>query len=473
MNRNWSDTSKLILALANKQTEVLFRPEILSKFFVDDPSLTNISRIIGMEWLTSKYLEKLNKPMQESNLFPLFGEEMINLNPINGGMIYFDEISEICDIGLNIKMPILKYETDKKFAPLTMTRKSWLNESVIAVTICTPDTHLPKKHLYPSITLEKETLVWLNEELSQRNRFLLPESLTKSDEKSVKISREDIKIFDQNDKYYTVINMGGEPILLNRINSKNSQGEVTLIRLPEEEILLIRQLRPLIGKLETGTPRGWAKENLSFIDEASALSGMKVTGKEQVIKNTLWQTRYTDYARLNFNIVIFNKYSPKISENTEQVLSESGMESSSPVRFTDKQIWQEILYSHLWEATTITAIGLMWLRLNLIRITERGYKLGMIFEHRKWHSGLSGLDLPRVPVGTGEKLTELMPDSGCKRIFNNVEKIKTTDLPGGHTYEFLSTQTIFDNYLSGEFDALAGAAIMVGLMREGLIELTH
>ncbi len=469
MSSNWGEVAEKIQKLSGLSDSVT-RPQILNKPFFSDPQLEHQVFDLGKNWLVHEYLERLNLPMRKTGLWPLFGTEMIKFTPRQGGMVYFDQgVTNIKDVGADVKMPLLPF-SDGIYAPLTMTKVAYDQSGALGICVVEPRAILPAGQSRGRIVMESSTLKWINKELKDRQRVLLPDILLKYQPGSLKVTKKDIKIFDDNNVFYTVVNIAGNPVLFNRVNESGSEGEVSLVRFSDGKILLVDQLRHLTGGRERAAVRGWSKTKLNYLQELVAISGIDISGKPKILRHTAYQSRFTDFVKVNLNTVIFENESKNTSSNG-LFISETGVESAQTVLLNDHELWQQIQSGIIWDAHTIYIAALTWLKLGLIKITMEGEGKGLVLEKRAWASGLEGYDLPRIPVASGQKITELMPDCGSKRIFNPVEIIGVSALPKPRKYVYQSVSEVLQNFSAGGYDLLTGAGLIVGLIHTGLISL--
>jgi hypothetical protein len=482
--KNWVKAAEEIRAMfgislsGNKDN--LPQPEILRRPFFEDPRMEFAVREMGKENLAEIYLEKLNAPLREAGVYPLFGSEMIKFSTQVGGMVYFDGVTEVLEVGDDLRMAVMPFSDFRsdwlafkgRFAPLMYTREAFERSGALGVAIVPLDTPLPHAgQIRGRIRLEKETLDWLNSELMQRNRITLPERLTEDGENARKITKEEIKIFDQNSNFYTIVNIGGQTLRFSRINAEKSEGEVFLVRTSDTEIIIAEQLRPLMGVREKGVIRGFPKKSrkdIEFNDEVDA----NLRKNELVEIGKMISSRLYDYTHPDLYFVRVQKGFKWGEHEAKLVVNEIGFESLYPLEVTERQMWDQIAAGNIWEVFTITALTKLWLSEKSIRISESAHNMGIILEHRAWAGGDEGLTVPYIHINAGVKISEVVPDSGTSRIIHPVNLIKPGELPTGHKYEIVPVAEFLNRIITGEFDTSTISAVMTALIQRGGVELT-
>jgi len=467
--------------------------------------------------LVEQRVEKLNKPLRESHLVPLFQRRDIEVADASQNRTELQSTERVIpfskDRGVYFALhPALfrkEPEARGQFLPLYLTEQAANKGDILVPFVRLSDVSMERQKNLKQMSepvMTDELLNSINaglsdssiEDESKRNlRATLPNELS---EVKGPFTVRGYKIIDDNKRFYSGLvleteNVNGDqgeiPLLINANSGKGkpdegSHGTVYVVEIGDE-IVLGRQYRPLVpqeylpeGQVDnTEIPRGFPRAILDRLGELKEELNLSQEDITQYNLGVMKQDPTTDYVLPLFMAVTVNQ------ETANKINSKgAGFERIAPFRANRKDVVSMIQKGEIWDTHSVAGIGAYLLKEgNLLPSSDvRGFvpssdikNLGVVLENtfQVQYAHYSPQTLRGSVVGS---VGRVAVDSGKARIFPQIastvwgERQLSQLESNGVNLKVVPAEEALNAIANGQYDIVTASVLLKTFLVEGILK---
>ena len=466
--------------------------EAISEVF-SNASIKEAARKELFDKLLGEHIDRLNTPLREASLAPLFTEtEYLMTTELK--FPWFEKAKGVVKLANGVAMPLIdtfwgfKKDTNEpiigQFGFLMLTQEEMQRNGAIQLVFTRGEVSLPEGEVKGQFRIASELLQTVNKGLTERGRANLPDTFGQIDnEGSPAVAGVDFH--DENQRFFTIVtfHLGDGtsfPLLFNRLDEKGSHGEVSTIIFSDGTFGINWNAgRVLLQKIVPEIPRGFAKQGEdkwahlwteTGLKPYEEMSGREIRFADFVEGSLLMQDPRTDFVFPTFNEVGFDaSYKMGLPEEFRNA-TDRGFEPMVNGRMTPLQVVEAIKRGEFFDAHSISGLTLAMLRRGQLIVNPHySESVNVVFEQKYLQTGEIGLVLPRGPIAKGEKIAELAPDTGKARIIYQTKTGPVSILEKGRKYVNLDISEAIGGMTRGTFNIVDSAALAQGLLQRGIL----
>jgi hypothetical protein len=356
------------------------------------------------------------------------------------------------------------------YYPAFFEQEKVQKEGSVQICLLNSKDKIESKTINPDFYINPSLLKEINTHLNQRDRLLLPSSLSeKTNSNSVEIT--DYQIDDTNSHFYTLLILKSKdqeyPLTFHRVGNNGSNGEVYVIHFSDNTFGLIENKRPLIGVSILEVPRGYANKVDSKYRELWEETGLDAENSHLVSESILVADPEYSFIKPFLRVFSFDKSKKMRSVNNGQKIDEEDFEYITPKKVSLKNILDYIRNGEVYDSHSLSALFIHFLNSRvLLPNNQKNLDQSIVFENKSFFVyGQKQMILPRGPINQGKYFGDIVPDSGSSRIFYQINRINKKDLPLGE-YQSLNIKEILKKSAAAYFDIVTTSAIFKYLLME-------
>lgn len=359
------------------------------------------------------------------------------------------------------------------YYPAFFEKEKAKNEGSIQICLLNSKDKIKTKFQNPDFYIASKLLKEINTHLNQRDRLLLPSSLSdKNTSNLIKIT--DYQIDDTNSRFYTLIILKSEdqeyPITFHRVGNNGSNGEIYVIHFSDDTFGLIENKRPLIGVNILEVPRGYANPIDSKYRELWEETGLDAQNSKLISEVSLVADPEYSFIKPFLRILSFDKSQQMRTVNNGQKIDEEDFEYITQKKVPLSQLINFIRNGEIYDSHSLSALFIHFLNSRiLLPNSQKNLDQSIVFENKSFFVyGQKHLVLPHGPVNQGKYLGDIVPDSGSSRIFYQINQISQKELPKGE-YQSLTIKKILEKINQNYFDIVTLSALLKFLLTQNYL----